>query len=46
MNPSAFPIVKEENVTAVKEASKESKGLFDKIKDKFKGVREEMKKED
>ena len=46
MNPSAFPIVKGENVTAVKEAAKESKGFFSRIKDKFKDVREEMKKED
>lgn len=46
INPSAFPIVKEENVTAVKEAAKESKGFFSKLKDKLKDVREEMKKED
>lgn len=46
MNPGAFPLVKEENVTSVKEGIKESKGFFSKLKDKFKDVREEMKKED
>ncbi|MBI4158737.1 nitroreductase family protein [Candidatus Woesearchaeota archaeon] len=46
MSTSAFPVIKEENVTAVKEGIKESKGFFSKIKDKFKDVREEMKKED
>ncbi len=43
---TAFPLIKEENVKAVKEAAKESKGFFSKLKEKFSEVREELKKED
>jgi len=43
---NAFPLVKEENVKAVKEAAKESKGFFEKLKEKFSKVRDELKKED
>jgi len=43
---NAFPLVKEENVKAVKEAAKESKGFFEKLKEKFSNVRDELKKED
>ncbi len=43
---NAFPLIKEENVKAVKEAAKESKGFFGRLKEKFGEVREELKKED